>query len=212
MANNISTKERILTTAFELFTSSSYDKVSIDDIIKKVGISKGGLFHHFKSKYELAAEALFHNVENLWMKPLSELDKIKNPQYKLKKFIDFSIDTILENPKMIKFFIDVYEEGLKHQEFFDDKPDNKLNNNHVTWQHFYHEFLEILSKMFSDCNIPNPHMKANILLVSLDAVGMESIFFGDSGEIFDPEILKQEFYELFVGNYEKPLKQDNRGA
>ncbi|NLY43948.1 MAG: TetR/AcrR family transcriptional regulator [Clostridiaceae bacterium] len=49
----MSTKENILKTAFEFFISHAYADVSINDIVKKVGITKGGFYHYFKSKEEL---------------------------------------------------------------------------------------------------------------------------------------------------------------
>ena len=51
-------KERIFKAAFELFSSKGYDKVSLNEVVKKAGVSKGGLFHHFDSKYILARDTL----------------------------------------------------------------------------------------------------------------------------------------------------------
>jgi AcrR family transcriptional regulator len=195
MVKKRTTKERILNTAFELFTSSSYNKISIDDIIKKAGVSKGGLFHHFNSKYDLAREALFYAVKNLWDEPMADLESIKSPYKKLKKLINYSVDIAIKNPKMIKFFIDIHEETLKKGE--DAEP----------WLEFFIQYIETLRKMFDDCKIPNPQIKAMILLVSLDAVGFEAAHFPELEDTMDREQLKHEFYEIFVGNYAKLLQR-----
>ena len=46
-------KERILTETFKLFLSDGYDAVSFADIQNAAGATRGGIFHHFKSKEEL---------------------------------------------------------------------------------------------------------------------------------------------------------------
>ncbi len=47
-ANN--TKERILDTATNLFSTHGYGGTAIDDILSAVGITKGAFYHYFKSK------------------------------------------------------------------------------------------------------------------------------------------------------------------
>jgi TetR/AcrR family transcriptional regulator, transcriptional repressor for nem operon len=47
------TKEYIIDEAFKLFLSQSYEAVSISDICNAIGLTKGALYHHFKSKEEL---------------------------------------------------------------------------------------------------------------------------------------------------------------
>lgn len=47
------TKERIIQTAVRLFEIQGYHRVTVDQIVKETGISKGGFYHNFKSKDEL---------------------------------------------------------------------------------------------------------------------------------------------------------------
>jgi TetR/AcrR family transcriptional regulator, transcriptional repressor for nem operon len=51
------TKENILSTSETLFLEKGYDKTSMQDIVNASGVSKGAIFHHFKSK-----EAIFNAV------------------------------------------------------------------------------------------------------------------------------------------------------
>lgn len=46
-------KERIIESAYELFSIKGYEKATIGEIIKKADCSKGGFYHHFKSKEEI---------------------------------------------------------------------------------------------------------------------------------------------------------------
>ena len=47
------TRTKITEAAIKLFSSSGYNKASVDDICTEAGISKGAFYHHFKSKQEL---------------------------------------------------------------------------------------------------------------------------------------------------------------
>lgn len=46
-------KNEILNAANELFVQKGYDGTSVSDILEKVGIAKGTLYHHFKSKEDI---------------------------------------------------------------------------------------------------------------------------------------------------------------
>ena len=47
------TKEYIIDQAYKLFLSHSYEAVTISDISKAVGLTKGALYHHFVNKEEV---------------------------------------------------------------------------------------------------------------------------------------------------------------
>lgn len=46
-------RKEILDAALDLFYTMGYDKTSINDIINKVGVTKGSFYYHFKSKDEI---------------------------------------------------------------------------------------------------------------------------------------------------------------
>jgi AcrR family transcriptional regulator len=48
-------REHILEAALEVFAAKGYDKTGMNDIVRASGLSKGGLYWHFKSKEELFA-------------------------------------------------------------------------------------------------------------------------------------------------------------
>jgi AcrR family transcriptional regulator len=47
------TREYILKTALHLFMENGYKGTSYQDLIKKTGLSKGAIYHHFKSKDDI---------------------------------------------------------------------------------------------------------------------------------------------------------------
>jgi AcrR family transcriptional regulator len=52
------TRQRIYDAALSLFTKRGYNKVTIDDICNKVGVTKGAFYAHFVSKDQLVMERI----------------------------------------------------------------------------------------------------------------------------------------------------------
>lgn len=52
------TREKIIEAAFKLFLKRGYTGVSMNDLVKSSGLSKGAFYHYFASKEELFCEAV----------------------------------------------------------------------------------------------------------------------------------------------------------
>lgn len=52
------TRARIIESARLMFNRHGFEQVSIDQIMAEAGMTRGGFYHHFKSKDELYAEAV----------------------------------------------------------------------------------------------------------------------------------------------------------
>lgn len=80
------TREYIIDQAYRLFLSRSYEAVSISEISKAIGFTKGALYHHFKNK-----EELFKAVINKYL----PIEKYFAPveDITLKEYIKDSIKT-----------------------------------------------------------------------------------------------------------------------
>jgi TetR/AcrR family transcriptional regulator, transcriptional repressor for nem operon len=52
------TRARIVERARVMFNRHGFDQVSIDDIMREAGLTRGGFYHHFSSKEDLYAEAV----------------------------------------------------------------------------------------------------------------------------------------------------------
>ncbi|WP_207736290.1 TetR/AcrR family transcriptional regulator [Fusibacter ferrireducens] len=46
-------KQNIIEAAFEVFAEKGYNAASMADIVQKSGVSKGGIYHYFKSKEDI---------------------------------------------------------------------------------------------------------------------------------------------------------------
>lgn len=68
--------ENIITISAKLFTEKGYDKTSMQDIADAVGMSKGGIFHHFSSKEDIfnaVMERQFEQITETVKKWLDEM-------------------------------------------------------------------------------------------------------------------------------------------
>lgn len=114
-----STKEKILETAIDLFSKSSFSAVSIRDITQVVGIKESTLYYHFKNKDELL-DSIFEMFQAEIQKvcpPLETLDQILASttlelflQQGLKNFKSY----ICDSPKMSKISRILSTEQFSH--------------------------------------------------------------------------------------------------
>lgn len=54
---------KIVDVSAELFAKKGYEQTSIQDILDATGLSKGGLYHHFKSKEEILEAVMQKRVQ-----------------------------------------------------------------------------------------------------------------------------------------------------
>ena len=54
------TKEKILQTALRLFARDGYEAVSVSQLAGELGVTKGALYRHFKSKRDIFDQILLH--------------------------------------------------------------------------------------------------------------------------------------------------------
>ena len=64
-ARTSAARERILSTAYDLFSRKGIRAVGVDEVIENAGVAKATLYRHFRSKDELAV-AFLGRREQLW--------------------------------------------------------------------------------------------------------------------------------------------------
>ena len=62
LAKGQSTREHLLDAATELFARDGYDATSIEVVLRRSGVSRGSLYHHFADKKALF-EAVLHRLQ-----------------------------------------------------------------------------------------------------------------------------------------------------
>ena len=89
------TKNKIIDTAAKLFIENGYEHTSIQDIIDHLGgLSKGAIYHHFKSKEEImwaVADRMYEGSEYTLEKVARRMDL--NGAEKLKEIFRTSLNS-----------------------------------------------------------------------------------------------------------------------
>ena len=59
------TREHILNVAFNLFLRKSFKEVTMAELVKQTGMSKGAFYHYFESKEQLFLETINHYMSSI---------------------------------------------------------------------------------------------------------------------------------------------------
>ena len=86
-------KELVVKTAARLFTANGYENVSLDDIAREIGATKGLIYYYFPSKGALLGELLLWN-HDLFLESVNPAyeSRSADPVGKLKKVIKAHVD------------------------------------------------------------------------------------------------------------------------
>ncbi|MDP5275440.1 TetR/AcrR family transcriptional regulator [Chengkuizengella axinellae] len=102
-------KQKIISTAYDLFAEKGYEKTTVSEIIELVGSSKGGFYHHFKSKDEILEAITMNYINKLKLNYEeifrdTDLTVIESINLVFLKISRYKVDQIEEWPKMKTLF------------------------------------------------------------------------------------------------------------
>jgi AcrR family transcriptional regulator len=81
----LKTRQEIFETAVELFDKRGYEKVSINEICKKAGVSTGAFYHHFKAKDQILMEE-FLKTDDFYRELAEEIAGMDDYREKLRAY------------------------------------------------------------------------------------------------------------------------------
>jgi AcrR family transcriptional regulator len=109
--------QRIVDTATELFHKKGYRATTLDDVSKKLGITKAALYHYVSSKEKLLSVIYIQALENIFRNVDKILEGDLPPNEKLRLIIRNHIqDIIIRSLPMFSVFFSE-ESQLPKQEF-----------------------------------------------------------------------------------------------
>jgi AcrR family transcriptional regulator len=85
-------RAQLLERGLELFSSRSYDEISIDDIAAAAGVSKGLLYHYFPTKRDFYVATVRGATEE--MRNLTEPDEALAPVERLRQSLEAYLDYV----------------------------------------------------------------------------------------------------------------------
>lgn len=81
------TRQDIIRKAAPIFNQKGYDGAAISDLMRATGLEKGGIYRHFRSKQELAAEAFDHAWSQAVAARFQGTQEIPNTVDRLKQLV-----------------------------------------------------------------------------------------------------------------------------
>ena len=167
------TKDIIIDHAYTLFLSKSYEAVSIHDISKSIGLTKGALYHHFLNK-----EGLFKAVIDKYLK-LVGLIQVKQ-DITLEEYVQVIIEYVSRIVKTICIddqpfipvnFLSLLIDALRHYPGYMDEQ-----------RQFYAIGISNL-KTILDKAVQNGEIRSDVD-TSLAALNLTSIAIGVTASLF----------------------------
>jgi TetR/AcrR family transcriptional regulator, transcriptional repressor for nem operon len=81
------TRQRVIASAATIFNQRGFEGASMLDVMEATGLEKGGLYRHFSSKEELAAEAFRYSLKQATKTRTDGLDHVQGVIPKLEFLI-----------------------------------------------------------------------------------------------------------------------------
>jgi len=87
MSKGEQTRQEIIRKAAPIFNQRGYDGAALSDLMRATGLEKGGIYRHFDSKQQLAAEAFDYAWRETLDARIHDLDTIANTVDRLKQLV-----------------------------------------------------------------------------------------------------------------------------
>jgi AcrR family transcriptional regulator len=151
------TRTGILEAAYELFSKEPYQKLSMENIAKRAGVSKALLFYHFSSKEDLARKSISYGImkEVERFGPIDEMDE-ETVRAVLPSFLQMSHDRI----NLIHTYIEVVDMEDAHDELV------------VLMREMYGMIVELLERHMRARGVRYPREKAMLITLAVDLFGL----------------------------------------
>jgi AcrR family transcriptional regulator len=103
--SDISKRDRILESAFEVFMENGYQYAKIEQIARKAGIGKGTVYEYFSGKQDIFEESFISNVNKSFNDMRVILDSELSFKEKLAKFLEYKYNIITIHSSLAEIFI-----------------------------------------------------------------------------------------------------------
>lgn len=107
-------QQKLLETAFSLFTSKGINETTIQDIVSHAGIAKGTFYLYFKDKYDLIEKLRRRKTIKLFEDAVSFSHQVpyNNFSEQFIIIIEYIVDELTKNPALLKFIYKNLSMGL----------------------------------------------------------------------------------------------------
>jgi AcrR family transcriptional regulator len=105
-------RREILDAALECFSSKGFGATTMADIRERAAASTGSIYHHFKSKEQLAAELYLDGVRSSQTHGIEALATHPNTELGIRALVEGYLDWVKANPRLAAFVF-----TMRHADF-----------------------------------------------------------------------------------------------
>ncbi|MBT5700452.1 MAG: TetR/AcrR family transcriptional regulator [Gammaproteobacteria bacterium] len=105
------TRERLLNTAADMFSTQGYAGVSMREIARVMGITQAAIYHHFPSKDALYIAAVTFVFEKQTLEISEQMSAIDSPAERLVLMISAMLEAMEEDPRFRRIYLRELLEG-----------------------------------------------------------------------------------------------------
>ncbi|MGI6205218.1 MAG: TetR/AcrR family transcriptional regulator [Anaerovoracaceae bacterium] len=126
-------RQKLLDTAFSLFTEKGLNKTSISDITSNAGVAKGTFYLYFRDKYDLRRKLIINKSSELFDHAIKrvEMSDAKGFEDKMIIIIDDIINQLAEDTSIMKFISKNLSMGLLVSAMAQDA--DKEHNDYISY-------------------------------------------------------------------------------
>lgn len=176
-------RKSIVDAAFELFANHGYARTSISDIAKGAGVSKGLIYHYFRSKEEIL-QAIYYSLKEMWTE-MGAINEQATPAERLKAMIEGAfvfIETMTNIARITTALIIQPSIPERLKPLLDDEKENQIR-----------EAVHI----FKEMGYEDPLAEAFYLGAKLDGMMLGYLTLKND---YPLEIMKQKILNEYVGH------------
>ncbi|MFN8577713.1 MAG: TetR/AcrR family transcriptional regulator [Candidatus Sericytochromatia bacterium] len=179
--NIYDTKEKIIYSAIQLLLEGGYESFTSKKLIEKAGISKGALYHYFKSLDEIPLEAIKRlKKSKMYLPPFKakDYDKLDNFFY---DYFEYTVNQA-SNPDVLCINLYYTQKSISNDEY-------RLHKNELTNDLF--SFYNNSIQRFYKKQIPQEKLQAlsSIILFFIEGIIGHSFMFADKNKFIDTYLI-----------------------
>lgn len=167
-------ENRLLHTAFKLFTEKGIKDTSIQEIVDNASVAKGTFYLYFKDKYEIRDILIVKKSEKLFSEALKSLRKnyISNFSDQIIYVINYVIDELTKNPLLLKFISKNLSWGVFNKTILNLYESNENKENSL-----YNLFIKGIEE--NDIKLQNPEVTLFMIIELVGSTCFNSILYKD---------------------------------
>ena len=163
--------EKLAQCAFKLFSERGIGKVNMDAIAAEAGVTKGSVYHHFKSKQEVILAACNYYYDRWRQYTLREIDLKENSLERLAAAIAFSVRSCLIDSKNRIFTLEILTLSLYDEQV------------RQSWARFYDSarlfYIKLVRAAIAEGAMKSPacvEEKVNLMLCAMEGIKQQAHF------------------------------------